>query len=840
MKCQKKSSAVYSTAASNSKNLALLVFLATAGFAAPSISATWICGDNNWNNTGCWDWWDYPSDGEDVYLVDTVYAGSKTVNYVNGSYNPPLNNLYIESTSGFSTILQQAQDGISTDYTYVGIVAGGFGEYRQSGGSHIVNSGLFIGDGAGSRGSYELSGTATLNATFTTVGYSGMADFTQTAGSHETRVLYVGREAGSDGHYGLSGTGSLSATSGTMIGFSGTGGFTQQGGTFNTNDMVLGEAPDSDGIYRLLTTGSLSTEASIMVGDLGLGRFRHNADSGTVDVGSDLVIGNRSSGNGSYTLRNGNLSVGNSTYLGYYGTGEFIQEGGRHEIGLNLTLGENSSSSGVYTLSGGSLLAEKTTVGKSGSGIFNQSGGDHYALKLDGATITGGLTLGEDFASEGTYNLSGGKLDSYITFVGYNGTGVFNQTGGVHSARYLSINSSSYYHLDGGTLIAPSTIHDTSSTYVIHIPDIGSFYVVAGASGNLYIDGGTLIGDDIAVRNLGVGYTPGSNGSHAMSDGFMHATMEYIGGEGSGLFTQSGGLHDVGSLILGYAAGSNGTYELTGGNLSTAGTVIGYRGSAAFNQAGGTFDVAGNLVMGQISASDSSYTLSAGSLTANGMEIGHSGNSVFTQTGGVTTVATKLGLGGSGSYDLQGGTLDANVIDTAINGSGNFSFTGGTLSVNSYLGNLVNNGGTLAPGNSPGVTTIAGDYSQNINSTLKMELGGLLAGSEYDVLEISGTATLGGILDVSLFDRGSGLFEPADGDYFDILMADTIIGEFDLLMLAVLGEGLEWELSYMLDDFNIDILRLNVKSAVPIPASVWLFGSGLIGLIAVARRKTHS
>lgn len=31
----------------------------------------------------------------------------------------------------------------------------------------------------------------------------------------------------------------------------------------------------------------------------------------------------------------------------------------------------------------------------------------------------------------------------------------------------------------------------------------------------------------------------------------------------------------------------------------------------------------------------------------------------------------------------------------------------------------------------------------------------------------------------------------------------------------------------------------NNYSAVPIPAAVWLFGSGLIGLIGIARRKTH-
>jgi len=29
-------------------------------------------------------------------------------------------------------------------------------------------------------------------------------------------------------------------------------------------------------------------------------------------------------------------------------------------------------------------------------------------------------------------------------------------------------------------------------------------------------------------------------------------------------------------------------------------------------------------------------------------------------------------------------------------------------------------------------------------------------------------------------------------------------------------------------------------SAVPVPAAVWLFGSGLIGLVGLARRKTHS
>ena len=58
-------------------------------------------------------------------------------------------------------------------------------------------------------------------------------------------------------------------------------------------------------------------------------------------------------------------------------------------------------------------------------------------------------------------------------------------------------------------------------------------------------------------------------------------------------------------------------------------------------------------------------------------------------------------------------------------------------------------------------------------STLLIEIFGLNAGMEYDVLAISGTASLAGTLNVDLFDPGSGLFAPSLGDSFDILMADS-------------------------------------------------------------------
>jgi hypothetical protein len=70
-------------------------------------------------------------------------------------------------------------------------------------------------------------------------------------------------------------------------------------------------------------------------------------------------------------------------------------------------------------------------------------------------------------------------------------------------------------------------------------------------------------------------------------------------------------------------------------------------------------------------------------------------------------------------------------------------------------------------------------------------------------------------------------------------MADTINGNFDQWTLAALGGNLGWQVDVLTDAIGItDVVRLSVvPSAVPVPPSVWLFGSGLLGLIGIARRR---
>lgn len=73
-----------------------------------------------------------------------------------------------------------------------------------------------------------------------------------------------------------------------------------------------------------------------------------------------------------------------------------------------------------------------------------------------------------------------------------------------------------------------------------------------------------------------------------------------------------------------------------------------------------------------------------------------------------------------------------------------------------------------------------------------------------------------------------------------------LIGSFELLSLATLGSGLDWQLDLLVDaNGSLDILRLSViespftggPAPTPLPPTLWLFVFGLPGIAYGARRK---
>ena len=161
----------------------------------------------------------------------------------------------------------------------------------------------------------------------------------------------------------------------------------------------------------------------------------------------------------------------------------------------------------------------------------------------------------------------------------------------------------------------------------------------------------------------------------------------------------------------------------------------------------------------------------------------------YSQTAGTTIVNGTLNLGG-GSVTISGGTLDGN----------------GKVIANVF------NSGNVAPGNSPGLLTITGDYAQTSSGVLDIEIGGTTPGTQYDVLDVNGIATLGGTLDVTLLNS----FDPPVGSSYVILDPSSINSVFATLDLPSLGPTKAFDVQY-----NATNVTLTV-AAVPEPAALGL------------------
>lgn len=173
---------------------------------------------------------------------------------------------------------------------------------------------------------------------------------------------------------------------------------------------------------------------------------------------------------------------------------------------------------------------------------------------------------------------------------------------------------------------------------------------------------------------------------------------------------------------------------------------------------------------------------------------------------------------------VDGGTFIAPTLDLT---TGTFNFVSGTLSVESITGNLVNDGGILAPGNSPGITVIDGDYTQGTGGKLAIELAGLIAGETFDQVLVTGTVTLDGLLNVTLLDD----FVPDASDTFIIIEAAAINGHFANAWDRVFFHGGVFDVTYT----DTQVILSNY--AIPEPSTLALL---VLGAMVMARPRRRS
>lgn len=107
--------------------------------------------------------------------------------------------------------------------------------------------------------------------------------------------------------------------------------------------------------------------------------------------------------------------------------------------------------------------------------------------------------------------------------------------------------------------------------------------------------------------------------------------------------------------------------------------------------------------------------------------------------------------------------------------------------------------------------------------------------------------SIGGITTNGTFNNTSSILDPSDlwynihsADHFTVTVDQTVtIGgttSFSNSNLAVINTAFD-QTAVLWEEGSIALSGSTSLSSVPVPAAVWLFGSGLIGLIGIARRK---
>ena len=751
--------------------LACALALSTAQ-AAPK---TWSGADGGfWSVGGNWSG-GLPVIGDDVTMGTlSAVTASVTANFNVNLTGAGLNSLLINSTgiTGTFTLSQTvASTMIAANETIGSTISGN--TYTQSAGTNSVTSTLTLGFNTGA-GIYNLSGTGALSAVNETVGNAGTGTFNQSGGTNTINAgtLLIGYLNTSISAYSLSGgTLTLAAGGNVTVGNTGHAAFTHSAGTMNFTGatpgnltLAAGNATNNN-TYTLSNTGQITNASRLSVGQNGTATFTQTGGTialGNVAAAGNLVLGEFSTGNGTYNLSattgTGSISADNVT-VGNSGTGAFSQSGGTLTVSNTFNIASNPGSTGSYALTGGTLNASGTataTIGGIGTAVFTHSAGTANLGALTVATSVGGFT------ASGTYNLSGtGILNSGGSAIGFNSgaTGIFNQTGGTHTLTGLlqvGVNggSSGTYNLSAGAITAPNEsigVNNTGGNTAAFVQTGGSNTITgngilsigvnAVSTGSYLLDASagasTLnatilrVGDSgtgTFTQNAGtvtvgavvtIGRISGSTGTYNLNGGILNAGVNpnavnfFVGASGTGTMNQTGGTFTLGggstaSLSLG-ATGGTGTYNLSGGSITTQFLQSGNGGTGNFIQTGGTVN-ATQLNISTVAGSNGSYTLSgAAGVTlgvANFEAIGVSAPGTFTQNGGTHTLSGDLQLGqnaiGTGTYNLSGGVFNvAANIGVGQAGTGNFNQTGGAMTVAAgfYVGSGAGSTGTY------GITT---------------------------------------------------------------------------------------------------------------------------------------
>ncbi len=724
------------------------------------------------------------------------------------------------------------------------------------------------------------SGTNEFNATTITIGGSagratGTLDFNAGTGTLKIRALDGVGRAAMNVQNGSAATGtSLFGTVDFISGDAGVHTVDLLLGTLAVGGRSAGTTASGTGVFAFdtgtldattvniaartgttLTTGNVSgtvtiggTSSTIGTVTMATNSVALTAGSSTGDATSILNI---TGGTNSITT----LTMGVNTVAAGFATGSNTDAtinitGGTTTVNTTFTMGAQNSALNAATtvntaistlnISAGSLTLAGSTNLTMGQATLDAENAATSSISITG---TGSLTVGGNIqytdAALGTENntvtLNGGTLDMTNGNIGgAGGTGAgagivtFNaQSGRLQNLAQLN-NGAGLTKSTAGTLILEGTNAYTGGTTI--------------SGGTLQVGGGTIGAGGSATGTLGGGNISNS-GTLTINRSNSYTVANNI--SGAGAFIQAG----AGTTILSGTNTYTGKTTVSAGKLSIDGEARlganpGTSTGDQLNLAGGTLQTTANLSIddsnrGITVSSNSSIETNAGTTATISSTILGSAN--LTKEGDGTLIFTAVQTGHTGTVTVNAGTL------------GGAGGTGGDL--------VINSGGKLATGTSPGLFTVTGALTINSSGTLSNEITGAsangaatvraqmdannnllgLVGSVPSGWEIQNTTLHGFTLVSSLGSapviNGTvsllGGYSPSYGDVFDLMdwaFAGNITGTpaFDFSAIT-LNAGLA---------FNTDLFASNgMIVVVPEPSRALLLLLGLLGLVMRRRRS---
>ena len=132
----------------------------------------------------------------------------------------------------------------------------------------------------------------------------------------------------------------------------------------------------------------------------------------------------------------------------------------------------------------------------------------------------------------------------------------------------------------------------------------------------------------------------------------------------------------------------------------------------------------------------------------------------FINYGNVISESGTLAING----DLQTGEYEEYIDGQLVEYIGSYGGSGGFKWPDGYVMD-----GVIAPGSSPGVLTVVGDFTTSSSAAFEIEIEGPNAGTQYDQVSVTETAELEGEINVSLG------YLPANDASFEIIKSTEII-----------------------------------------------------------------